>query len=181
MGKCRTKLDGSCPSFLSQNSLRILIPETRVSQNVLLDINPNTPFFSFSSSFDHIAAVKVVVNGRRIYHSHQHHCAVPPTPLTYPIPRQRSPPPQLQVGLNVPPQETLDWWRWRQRQRWNHRHCQLSDNVPRWLHWWDGLHRASPHPTVFPFSPHPPHPPHHSPPHPPRPSVYHHFQLIDIF
>jgi hypothetical protein len=42
MGKCRTKLDGSRPSFMSQNSLQILIPETRVSQNVLLDINPNT-------------------------------------------------------------------------------------------------------------------------------------------
>jgi hypothetical protein len=35
MGKCRTKLDGSRPSFLSQNSLQILIPETRVSKNVL--------------------------------------------------------------------------------------------------------------------------------------------------
>jgi hypothetical protein len=42
MGKCRTKLDGLRPSFLSQDSLQILIPETSVSQNVLLDINPNT-------------------------------------------------------------------------------------------------------------------------------------------
>ncbi len=42
MRKCRTKLDGLRPSFLSQNSLQILIPETHVSQNVLLDINPNT-------------------------------------------------------------------------------------------------------------------------------------------
>ncbi len=40
MGKCRTKLDGSRPSFLSQNSLRILIPETRVSQNVLFRYKP---------------------------------------------------------------------------------------------------------------------------------------------
>jgi hypothetical protein len=45
MGKCRTKLDGSRPSFMSQNSLRILIPETRVSQNVKLDINPNNHNF----------------------------------------------------------------------------------------------------------------------------------------
>ncbi len=35
MGKCRTKLDGSRPSFLSHNSLQILIPETCISQNVL--------------------------------------------------------------------------------------------------------------------------------------------------
>ncbi len=41
MRKCRTKLDRWRPSFLSQNSLRILILDTRVSQNVLLDINPN--------------------------------------------------------------------------------------------------------------------------------------------
>jgi hypothetical protein len=40
MGKCRTKLDGSRPSFLSQNSLRILILEARVSQNVLFRYKP---------------------------------------------------------------------------------------------------------------------------------------------
>jgi hypothetical protein len=40
MGKFRTKLDGLGPSFLSQNSLRILIPETLVSQNVLFRYKP---------------------------------------------------------------------------------------------------------------------------------------------
>jgi hypothetical protein len=40
MGKCRTKLDGLRQSFLSQNSLRILIPETCVSQNVLFRYEP---------------------------------------------------------------------------------------------------------------------------------------------
>jgi hypothetical protein len=40
MGKCRTKLDGSRSSFLSQNSLRILIPETRVPQNVQFRYKP---------------------------------------------------------------------------------------------------------------------------------------------
>ncbi len=40
MEECRTKLDGLRPSFLSQNSLRILIPETCVSQNVLFRYTP---------------------------------------------------------------------------------------------------------------------------------------------